>query len=423
MQLASFDERLAERVAERPDAVRAVVNTYRERCARLGIPPLAGASLPLRPFFLSPRQVRVLTEGLGLLFERLGSLTPAVLLPGADPVAINLWDRHRRSPAFWHLMRPDTIFHDGEPSLIDLNLGTAAAVTCFETDLLAGFYRELFAALDLDPAPLEPALDGSVLEGQCRSLRRHLPRFDRIAALLQPTDSLEDQLALFGGQLAGYLEQLEQILGVEVLLTSPEDGLASGLLASPGTLIFQLGMIDLAVPARRVALAPLLELPGVERRWVSSPFTSLYEKNLLPLLASRGLGQLAVPATVPVRVVDVDDLVRRREHLVLKHGRNLKRVLVGAQTPPELWRDAVVLSAHIGEYLAQERVVPMVERIPVLLGERIAHVDVSPEFSPFVVDGELSAVFVRYLPLGSSSAVVSPPPVDLGLGVAWAVTG
>jgi hypothetical protein len=148
-------------------------------------------------------------------------------------------------------------------------------------------------------------------------------------------------------------------------------------------------------------------------RFTSHWLDSLFEKRLLTLLSGERLSpQVSVPTTVFAPTVpDADPAA-----WVLKHGSNMKRVVVGAEDPAGF---ATALQAADSQWILQACAPTAHIRLPFLREGRVTLVDVVPEFSPFFLDDEIVAIFVRFVDADSTSTVVSPPPPNLGLTTAW----
>ncbi len=417
---AALDALLVERARVAPHKVQHAVSWYHLQCQQRGLPALEPRGLPLRPFLLPQALVPRLEIALAGVAAALETVQAA---RGPCPEGFSpLEQRHRAAGHRLDLWRPDLRLERGAMGLLDLNVGTPTAVTIFETDLLREFYFKMFEALDLDAKALGLAHHAAVAPRVVTLLRARFPHVTTVLAVNDPSRLLDAHQ--YDGQLAGFLDGIQRGWGVDVVVASPQQAATAAVLGDPRTLVLQLNTEDLTLEPAWQRYLPLLSVSDVEHRWWTSPFSGALEKHLLPSLSQRPWpAPLCVPEAMAVTPEVLADLLQNQDAWVVKHGGNLKRVLVGRACQQSTWRDGVTLAAHLGGYVAQRLVQQVPSVVPVWEDGAVKLVEVEEEYSPFILEGKILTFFVRYLPLGSPSMVVSPPPKDLGLGVAWSWAG
>jgi hypothetical protein len=385
------------------------LDSYIERLHAAGVHCVHRASVPLRPVFLDPKWLDELKTALRALRHRLGA--PEVLAAAAASAsAVDNAQRETdayRSGDFLPMLRPDLrIDTHGHARLIDINAGTAAAVTAFETDLMTDLYLGM-----RDDGLYGPTCERLRERAIHSSFRCDHSIVDALAARVNTTGAetifcvrpaQTRNAAEFEGQELGFVERFSRQCSVPVKLFEfpgsfdPYPDMKRPLHVVP------IGQFQLNRSLHVAHLHMFLAAENV--RFTSHWLDSLFEKRLLTLLSGERLSpQVSVPTTVFAPTVpDADPAA-----WVLKHGSNMKRVVVGAEDPVGF---ATALQAADSRWII---------RLPFLREGRVTLVDVIPEFSPFFLDGEVVSIFVRFVDADSTSTVVSPPPPNLGLTTAW----
>lgn len=110
-----------------------------------------------------------------------------------------------------------------------------------------------------------------------------------------------------------------------------------------------------------------------------------------------------------------------RERFVLKRAFDGKDTYVGTSCNGRIWNRMIQRVLDGKDYVMQSYHPMPQTLLPISTdGTDLQWVQVSFEFSPFLVGGEFAGGIVRYAP-AKEGLIMSPPPEDMGLGIALAV--
>ena len=107
-----------------------------------------------------------------------------------------------------------------------------------------------------------------------------------------------------------------------------------------------------------------------------------------------------------------------RDAWVLKRSFEGKDTHAGISANSRVWNRALETAMATREYVMQPYVRMSTALMPVIYDGRIEWVDSSVELSLFVIDGEYSGAFARFLPTGEGH-VMSPPPPGMGFTLVY----
>ena len=389
------------------------VDRYVDACRGLGI-DCDKDWVPLRPLFMQPEDVAGVEEGLKKLRTSLrqDEVLKRVLTRVPERYR-GFAAQHFALSSHLTLMRPDLLGPTNDLAIIDLNVGSATSVTAFETDLMNAFYHDMLG--DGLFGNLTPQYSASVVDAQATFIANANPGLEQILALTE-RGALEHDAKIFAAQRQGFVAKLERATSLNALdYVFPGNAPVRELLEKK-TLLYPLGQFNVHFGAQMKQLDRFLKNKQ-GATFFTSPFDSLYEKWLLDELED-SFGELRKATTTTPKDIDANALDKNA--WVLKHGDNAKWVFVGDELSEAQWQKAVQDCAEDEPWILQKRIAPVPAKLPFLREGAIVFDGVFPEYSPFMLDDKLIAIFVRFVPQSSKSTVVSPPPKNLGLGVAWA---
>lgn len=388
---------------------------------------------PLRPFFFSLATLNSLSSQLTEALKNWGNASeskPAAELAEElrlDADALETLDYRSAftDPNFTGFLRPDGFLFKDHYTVVEVNFGNGLLVSQAYADLLADYHRESGLTA---PRPFEAYLDF------LRTLTDEEPETVGILACASEYETIMSwekrvgDMVRFGRALFHSRGWSTVLLHEDDVEVSPEG--KAVVRDSQKTL-------DLIVPLTINSTFfddPDL-LRGRYQHWTGcrvgrtpffSPLSALcVDKGTLPWIAPHLTGtpefSVVIPPTEPPTEERAPVYRLNKDDWVLKRAFDGKDTHVGCSTYGRVWNARLAYALKSGGYVMQ-RYRPMPTTILPITpdGETIEWIEVSFEFSPFLVADKFAGSIVRYAPK-ATGLIMSPPPDNMGLGVAVAV--
>lgn len=432
--LAAFRAALAGREQQVIDSVE----RSREQLAADGLLLLDNPGVPLRPLFLSRKRLDFICKTLHRNMLALGAAVadapedsalfpfPRDFLEGVDGPAVLKRER------FGLIMRPDGFLFEDRFALSEPNHANGYLIS-------ATYPEAVYAVFEALPALAQLDVKGHVL----RPLRKIFAMLQRQRPPVPP--GRRPKLALFwhaeeheiikdwNQRTQGILAWLPRALeaeGWDVVFVH-EDGLE---VDGDGQCVHAGAPVDLVlqIPIGTHFLYAPERIPGCLRSDTigHAPFLQplahlAIDKGTMPLWQTLPCWP-AEEAGFRVEPISTHypDPARAAEYRLNRAAWVLKRSFEGKDTHAgisansRVWNRALQTALTTSEYVAQPYVQMSVAPMPVILDGRIEWVDSSVELSLFVIDGEYSGAFARFLPEGEGH-VLSPPPPGMGFTLVY----
>ena len=333
-------------------------------------------------------------------------------------------------PSFTGFLRPDGFLYPHSYTVVELNFGNGLLVSQAYADLLAEYHTQdprLASELKI-PRPFERYLDylQSLVDEKIG-----LVGILACASEYETIMSWEKRV----GDMVRFGQELFHRRGWQTVILHEDD-----VEVVPGkkALSKALGQeLDLIVPLTiNTTFFDSPELLRTRyRHWTGSrvgrtPFFSplsalCVDKGTLPWLtphlASGGDFSVEIPFTEPPTEERMREYRLNREDWVLKRAFDGKDTHVGCSSHGRVWNERLAYALRAGGYVLQRYQSMPTTIVPVTPdGESIEWLEVSFELSPFLVDNAFAGGIVRYAPK-AEGLIMSPPPENMGLGVAVAV--
>ena len=393
---------------------------------------------PLRPFFFSQAALRKLssqlTEALQCWAREAQAKSAGELADelGLDGEALSALDFRQafQDPNFTGVLRPDGFLFPDHYTVVELNFGNGLMVSQAYADLLADYHTgQTLVGPDLDvPRPFEAYLD------LLRGIVDEEPSLIGILACASEYETIMSWEKRVGDMVRFGRELFEKRGWETVLIHEDDVEVSPGRKAVSKTLQREL---DLIVPLTiNTTFFDQTELLGTRySHWTGcrlgrtpffSPLSALcVDKGTLPWvtphLAGGGDFSVRIPATEPPSQERARVFRLNKDEWVLKRAFDGKDTHVGCSTHGRVWNARLAYALRAGGYVMQKYQPMSVTVIPVTPdGESIEWKEVSCEFSPFLVGNRFAGGIVRYAPK-ARGLIMSPPPDNMGLGVAVAV--
>ena len=430
-------------LAENRSAVRDAVAAFTEHCSAQDISVISGLGWPLRPLFLDRQRMNDFAVSFSRTIRefaaRLGASRKIATAEGALPSSwlelIDIEDTFS-APHLTYLAKPDGFLREDTFEISELNTGNGTLLSATYTETLFDFYdRWLRWPQHLEHLRPHVGSKDRPFLALAQTFKKLGRRPNPHVALLTPTSDLR------GAELWG--QRVHQ-----------QFGWAPRLLAEQGITTESVNEEDLFVDRDGACICPsgkqahvvfgvtscigLLEsgsrlhsdLKQFRGGWFgNAPFLApagalILEKGCLP-----ALGRFLEPRRekgwriVPSEFAHTDAAVKYRwnkDSFVLKRAYEDKHTIVGKGVHGRAWNRLVDAALDTRRYIIQQfRELPKTT-LPVLIQGEIEWLEVVVEVSPFIYGHDLAGVMARYAP-PRDGVILSPPPEDMGFGVAYLV--
>lgn len=438
--LRAFEDALHSHAQDAVDAVERV----RETLATKDLLLLENPGVPLRPLFLSRTRLQQVCSALHrntlALMQHLSERQTDLEALAEDlPIPSTFWTSVDAVGAFSHrdaglVMRPDGFLFEDRFLMTEPNAANGYLISATYPDAVHAVFTAspAFKALGWDATTC---------------VQRPLQHIRRMLKERAPAGVARPRLALFwrseerdiikdwNERTQAILRYVERVLreedGWDVVFATEQDlqvdAQGTARLAADGgrvDVVFQIpiGTFFLQEPERlRQDLAHLASTHVGQAPFIQPVAHVGVDKGTMPLWGKLPCWPVKEADGFETRMVDTHypQPERAQEYRLHKDAWLLKRSFegkdthAGISTHGRLWNRTLATALSTAEYVMQPYVTMSVARIPVVVDRRVEWVDCSVELSLFVVDGQFSGAFARFLP-AADGVVLSPPPPGMG---------
>lgn len=310
--------------------------------------------------------------------------------------------------------RPDVFFSGGVPKFVEFNIDGALGGAFDSDNLSAGFDAQYRAEGITEMTGLYPP--PSAVDGRLRTVAAWLPSAEdrRVAMVMDwsvghagPADPRDFLAFLQPVSAHAALAGLELIPYWVHWLEADDRGrlLVDG---KPVSTVLRMFVPDIVPPGSGVDALERVVRAGNVRCFTSATTWLLTNKRILAWLwqdlpelsdADAELVRAHIPETTLLAAADVPDAVARRPELVLKpgDGSSGRDVVLGRDTEPEQWQQALERAVADGRFLLQEFVVCdslLMDFVNITTGDVVSHA-VPCCFGPYLFGGDQCGCYLR----------------------------